>query len=146
MIIRRASMDDVETMTSLLCELFALEDDFTIDVAAHRRGLELLLDTAETTVLVAEVDDAIVAMATMQPLVSTAVGGKVGLIEDVIVTGSCRGRGIGRALIEELIAESECRGYRRIALAADRRNSRAISFYRHCGFVPGNMGMLYRLP
>lgn len=145
MMIRRATMDDLEAMGTLLCELFAVEDDFTIDVAAHRRGLALLIQNENAAVPVALSGEKIVGMATMQPLVSTAVGGNVGLIEDVIVTESYRGRGIGRILLEELIAESRRRGYRRIALAADRRNGRAIAFYRRYGFVPGNMGMLYRL-
>lgn len=41
----------------------------------------------------------IVGMATIQTLISTAEGGRVGLVEDVVVDESFRGKGIGKLLL-----------------------------------------------
>ena len=55
-----------------------------------------------------------------------------GLIVDVIVDPACQGRGIGRALMERLVAECRRRGIRDVQLfsAAGRRG-----FYERLGFV-----------
>lgn len=103
-----------------------------------------MLKDPSGTVLVAESDGGVVGMATMQRLISTAMGEYVGLIEDVIVDEAYRKRGIGKALLEALIAESAARGYARLALGADRRNTNAIDFYRSRGFVSSQMGLMYR--
>lgn len=142
--IRHAAAADIDNMVSLLEELFAIEDDFLIDRCVQRQGLELLLKDPEATVLVADVMGSVVGMATMQRLVSTAAGGYVGLIEDVVVAGPFRGRRIGTQLLESLIDESDKKNYLRLALAADERNIRAIALYELHGFRIGRMGMMYR--
>ncbi|HEX5330654.1 hypothetical protein, partial [Sulfuricurvum sp.] len=80
--IRRASYEDISDMARLLGELFAIEDDFTIDTEKQSRGLKLLLDTESAIVLVAQEEERVIAMATIQKLVSTAIGEYVGIIED----------------------------------------------------------------
>ncbi|MDD3597262.1 GNAT family N-acetyltransferase [Sulfuricurvum sp.] len=143
--IRQACPGDMDAMVALLGELFAIEDDFTIDPLKQQHGLERLLEDPNGTVLVAESGGIVVGMATMQRLVSTAMGEYVGLIEDVVVHETYRRQGIGNALIETLIAEADVRGYARLALGADRRNTNAIDFYRSKGFVPSQMGLMYRI-
>lgn len=143
--IRRASYNDIPAMVNLLSELFTIEDDFTVDTEKHFRGLKLLLDTSNAILLVAQSDDRVVGMASLQTLVSTAIGEYVGLIEDVVVTDSHRGMGIGKALIEALIVESERAGLKRLALGADHRNHSAIAFYQKFGFTLSHMGLMYRV-
>jgi ribosomal protein S18 acetylase RimI-like enzyme len=145
MMIRRACYDDIDAMAGLLSELFAIEDDFSIDIEKQSRGLKLLLDTSSVILLVAESKEGVIAMASLQTLISTAMGEKVGLIEDVIVTEAYRGEGIGKALLEALIAESESAGLKRLALGADHRNHKAIAFYQKQGFSISKMGLMYRL-
>ena len=132
-------------MVALLAELFAIEDDFTVDPARQHRGIETLLATPDATVLVAEQKGKTVGMATMQRLVSTAVGAPVGIIEDVVVQKGCRGNGIGQALIEALIIRSESQGYGRLAVGVDQRNRSAIPFYEKMGFATSHMGLMYRI-
>jgi len=146
MIIRRASYDDISAMVNLLNELFTIEDDFVIDGEKQSRGLKLLLDIPNAIVLIVQECDSVIAMASVQPLVSTAIGETVGIIEDVVVTGSYQGRGIGKALIEALIGESEKAGLKRLALGADQRNLTAIAFYQKQGFTASHMGLMYYLP
>lgn len=107
MTIRRAKRSDISAMVELLCELFAIEDDFVIDRQKHERGLNLLFNTPDAIVLVVEHEDKVIGMASVQPLVSTAIGECVGLIEDVVIASRFRGNGIGKNLMERLIDETE---------------------------------------
>lgn len=145
MIVRHAIEKDIPQMASLLSELFAIEDDFIVDTEKQTRGLKLLLDTPNATILVAETDERVVGMVSMQSLVSTAIGENVGLIEDMIVTRAYRGKGIGSSLLEALIAESTKKKYGRLALGADNRNSGALAFYQKYGFTTSHMGLMYRI-
>lgn len=145
MIVRRADYKDIPEMADLLSELFAIEDDFTVDIEKQSYGLKLLLDTPNATILVAEDNERVIGMVSMQSLVSTAIGESVGLIEDMIVTQAYRGKGIGSSLLEALIAESAKKNYGRLTLGADSRNSAAIAFYQKYGFTTSHMGLMYRL-
>lgn len=142
--IRRAIVDDIPVMAALLGELFTIEDDFMIDVEKQSRGLELLLRNHEAIVLVALVNEAVVGMITLQMLISTAMGEKVGLIEDFIIREEHRRMGIGKELLNTLIVESEKQGLKRLALGADHRNHSAIAFYEKQGFDTSHMGLMYR--
>lgn len=132
-------------MSSLLSELFAIEDDFIVDAEKQSCGLKLLLDTPNAVVLVAEEDERVIGMVSMQSLVSTAIGESVGLIEDMIVTQAHRSKGIGSSLLEALITESAKKNYGRLSLGADNRNSGAIAFYQKYGFTTSHMGLMYRI-
>lgn len=143
--IRKAHSGDTLAMAGLLSELFSIEDDFAIDQQKQLHALYLLLHDADATLLVAEISGCVIGMVSMQGLISTAIGAKVGLIEDMIVTAHCRGQGIGRILLRAMIEESERLGYRRLSLGADRRNDSALAFYRTFGFETSNMGLMYRI-
>ncbi len=128
--IRAAAPTDIDKLASLLAQLFAIEGDFVIDGAKQRRGLILLLEQPDSKVLVAERQKEVVAMCTLQRLVSTAEGGYVGLIEDVAVDRDCRGLGIGRALLAEMERYARNKGLLRIQLLVDNNNPAALRFYR----------------
>lgn len=144
--IRRADENDIPDMVELLCELFTIEDDFTIDREKHFRGLRLLLDNRDAMILVAEHENRVVGMASVQCLISTAIGERVGLIEDVIVHEPYRGNGIGKRLMETLLIETQKAGMKRLALGVDDRNEKALAFYKHYGFTSSHMGLMYYLP
>lgn len=143
MIIRRAKQDDIPAMAELLGELFAIEDDFVIDSIKQTNGLKLLLEMPDSIALVVQIEDQIIAMATVQKLVSTAMGDYVGLIEDVVVAQTYRAQGIGKKLLYALIGACDAMGIKRLALGADQRNQNALAFYEKLGFKSSNMGILY---
>lgn len=143
--IRDAHSDDISVMAGLLAELFLIEDEFSIDIEKQIRGLELLLETDNCLVLVAEISGQVIGMISMQSLISTAMGERVGLIEDMIVSHEFRRIGIGRLLLSSMIENANSLGYGRIALGADRRNESAITFYQTFGFKTSNMGLMYRV-
>src|SRR5512141_734044 len=104
--IRPARPEDIPRMSELLAELFSIESDFSPDREKQTQGLCTLVadPSGRTLVLVAERDMAVIGMATVQTLISTAEGGRVGLIEDVIVDKQFRSRGIGTLLLKGIAA------------------------------------------
>ena len=99
-LIRRAGIGDIVDLVSLLRQLFAIEADFSFREGVQRRGLELVLEREDAICLAAELDEAVIGMATTQILISTAAGGRKVLVEDVVVAAEFRGRGVGRMLLE----------------------------------------------
>jgi GNAT superfamily N-acetyltransferase len=145
-IIRPARHSDLDTLVGLLAALFSLEADFTPDKEGQRRGLALMLDGCgkHRCLLVAEEAGEVVAMAAIQTLVSTAEGGPVGLVEDVVVAEARRGRGIGQALLKALDDWARQHGLTRLQLLADRHNRPAIDFYTKAGWQPTQLICLRR--
>jgi GNAT superfamily N-acetyltransferase len=66
--------------------------------------------------------------------VSTAEGGRVGLVEDVVVDSSYRCRGVGTMLLARLIDWARGNKFIRLQLLADRTNHVAVDFYRSRGW------------
>ena len=144
--IRDAQPDDVETLVELLQELFAIEADFSVDANQQRKGLMLLLDGCgkHRCLKVAQVDDQVVGMCSAQALISTAEGGWVALVEDMVVKAPYRGIGIGRRLMAAIEAWAAKRGMTRLQLLADRTNFAALDFYDKLGWCPTQMICLRR--
>jgi GNAT superfamily N-acetyltransferase len=118
-------------MCDLLAELFSIESDFVPDREKQLHGLSALIahPPGRVLVLVAVIDELVVGMATVQTLISTAEGGRVGLIEDVIVDREFRFQGIGTLLLNEIAAWGRRAGLKRLQLLADRDNQPALDFY-----------------
>jgi GNAT superfamily N-acetyltransferase len=135
--IRDATTADLDALVRLLAALFSIEADFRPDAARQRRGLALMLERSDQRcVLVAERGGAVVAMVTVQLVVSTAEGGPAALVEDMVVDATERGRGLGRRLLEAAEAWAAAHGATRLQLLADRENAPALRFYERRGWRP----------
>jgi len=132
--IRKATAGDIDAMTGLLEQLFSIEADFTAEPEKQRRGLADLLAQDDSCVLVCEVDGQVAGMCTVQIMISTAEGGKAGLLEDLVVAQSWRGQGLGTALLAAAEAWGVQRGLTRLQLLADATNGSALAFYRRKGW------------
>jgi GNAT superfamily N-acetyltransferase len=144
--IRDAQPDDVEALVGLLYELFAVEADFNADTNRQRKGLLLLLDGCgkHRCLKVALIDGQVVGMCSAQALISTAEGGPVALLEDMVVSAPFRGSGIGRRLMTAIEAWAASRGMTRLQLLADRTNFSALDFYDKMGWCPTQLICLRR--
>ncbi|MET0027866.1 MAG: GNAT family N-acetyltransferase [Candidatus Thiodiazotropha sp.] len=140
--IRAAQASDLEDMVRLLSQLFALERDFDIDPKRQRAGLEQLLASDIAQIFVASLQDRVVAMVTVQRVISTAEGGPVAWVEDLVVDASCRGQGIGRSLLGHLQDWCAASNISRLQLVADRDNHAALDFYRRQGWLEMNLNVL----
>lgn len=128
---RLASTTDIEAMLGLLAQLFAIESDFRINPLKQRAGLVLLLNSEQGQLFVAQDNDSgkVVAMCSVQILISTAEGGKVGLLEDLIVSGDYRHQGIGQQLLQYVVKWAKQHNLKRLQLLADKNNQPALNFY-----------------
>ena len=138
--IRPAEQEDIGDMLLLLQQLFGIEEDFCFDAARQRKGLELLLDSPSSAVMVAEKQESVIGlitligMGTAQLVISTAEGGPSLLIEDVVVKPSWQNQGIGSKLLQALGDWGMTRGASRLQLLADKTNSPALEFYHRGGW------------
>lgn len=134
---------DLEAMADLLAELFSLERDFVPDREKQRAGLRLILDNpALGRLFVVRAGARVVGMANALITVSTAEGGQVLLLEDVVLHRDHRGGGLGRRLVEHVLAWAAAEGMGRVTLLADKDNVSALGFYRRLGFEPSHMTVL----
>lgn len=134
---------DVPALCALLAELFAQEDEFRPDAQAQARGLQRIIeDPAVGTVLLARRGDAVLGMVSLLYTVSTALGERVALLEDMVISSAVRGNGIGSSLLDAAIAHAAEAGCKRITLLTDPHNDAAQRFYTRHGFTPSNMRAL----
>ena len=140
--VRPARISDLPALVELLCQLFSIETDFAVRPDRHARGLRLLLGASRrggAYVAVAESQDVVVGMATVQTVVSTAEGARSGWIEDVVVRRDLRRAGIGTSLLADIARWARANRLARLQLLADRRNRPALAFYDRLAFQPTNM-------
>ena len=74
---------------------------------------------------------------------STWVAGEDCYLEDLFVADAARGLGLGRALIDDLIALAKARGWHRLYWHTDEGNSRARALYD--SYAPWDGHVRYRL-
>lgn len=140
-----ATPADIPALCGLLSELFSQETEFTPDPVAQRRGLtRILADPDIGTILVAQNETAppeaaILGMVSLLYTVSTALGERVALLEDMIVVTGARGNGVGSRLLAGAIATARATGCKRITLLTDTTNDHALRFYAKHGFRPSPM-------
>jgi GNAT superfamily N-acetyltransferase len=138
--IEPATLDDLPQLTELLFDLFTLEGDFKPDRAKHMRGLRLILEQpSRGRIFVVRQDGRILAMINLLFTISTAEGGFVLLLEDLIVHADHRHRGFGDQLLEYCVNFAREKNFLRITLLTDRANEEAQKFFRHHKFLDSKM-------
>lgn len=138
--INRATSKDLTDLASLLTVLFTQEAEFVPDRAAQLRGLERIVTNPEVgVILVARMEGRAVGMVNLLFTVSTALGERVAILEDMVVAPEGRGGGTGSRLLEAVIETAKASGCRRITLLTDNSNVAAQRFYARQGFVRSDM-------
>lgn len=143
--IRAATSADIDGLVPLLKELFSIEADFNFNEALQRKGLEIMLkESRNRCITVAVSHEKVIGMASIQTLISTAEGGMVGLVEDLIVNKEWRGRGIGRQLLKFLETWAAQKSLKRIQLLADIENTPALEFYKRLNWSKTQLICLHK--
>lgn len=138
--INTATVEDIEALADLLFILFIQEADFKPDRQNQIKGLEILIGNPDKGfVLSAKKNDKIVGMVSVLRVVSTAEGGEVGILEDMVVSPFYRGLGIGSLLLAAAIEMAKAEQLTRLTLLTDLSNHRAIDFYTRFGFAQSAM-------
>lgn len=133
--IEPAKKNDIGELVGLLAALFTQEADFTADQSKQAQGLALIIEREDVgNILVMRAGERIVGMVNLLFTVSTAEGGNVILLEDMVIHPDHRGVGLGSQLLRHSVDFAAKNGFLRITLLTDRMNERAIRFYRRHGF------------
>ena len=136
----QATLEDLPELTNLLMGLFAEEEDFEPDRAKQERGLKLVLEEpSRGRILVLRTDHQIIAMANLLFTISTATGGFVILMEDVIVHPAHRGQGYGTQLMDHIRDFALQKDFLRITLLTDKISAESQRFFQKHGFQFSHM-------
>ena len=139
-----ADSRDLPDLVALLGGLFARERDFTPNPEKQMRAPRLILAHPEQGRLFVLRDrDRAVGMANALFTISTAEGGPVVLLEDVILSDRYRNWGLGRRLVEHVMDWAREEGFLRVTLLTDGDNHGARRFYERLGFGSSDM-VVYR--
>jgi GNAT superfamily N-acetyltransferase len=146
LIIETATLDDINALCDLLTILFSQEAEFKPDRQAQQTGLQAIISNPELgIILLARHNDKVVGMVSLLFSISTALGGRVAILEDMVVLPDKRGVGIGSALLNAAISTARDSGCQRITLLTDSDNAIARGFYEKHGFVRSSMLAFRRL-
>jgi GNAT superfamily N-acetyltransferase len=139
-VIEPAILEDLDELSSLLGELFAEESDFRPDREKQLRGLRLIFEQPNRgRVFVLRSNNAIVGMINLLFTISTAEGGFVILLEDLVIHKEYRGHGHGAKLLQYAIDFAKQKNFLRITLLTDRPEIRSQNFFRRHGFYESAM-------
>lgn len=138
--VEAARPTDLNALVELLGFLFGQEADFTPNTPKQTAGIQALLAAPEIgVILVARTEGRVVGMVTLLYTISTAEGGRVCWLEDLVVHPDVRGQGIGSELLGAAIVAARERKLLRITLLTDRVNSGATRLYTRYGFTGSAM-------
>jgi GNAT superfamily N-acetyltransferase len=138
--VEQATLEDLPQLTDLLGELFAQEGDFTPDRAKQMRGLRLILEQPNRgRIFVLRQNGMILGMINLLFTISTAEGGFVIMLEDVIIHRDFRHQGFGAKLLAHAIDYARRKDFLRITLLTDRINEEGQRFFKNHGFVESRM-------
>jgi len=144
--IEKATLADIAPLCDLLAVLFAQEAEFKPDPDLQTKGLQAIISNPELgIILLARHSGKVVGMVSLLFSISTALGGRVAMLEDMVVLPDKRGLGIGSELLNAAIKTARDSGCLRITLLTDSDNELAHTFYEKHGFVRSAMLAFRRL-
>ena len=104
--------------------------------AGYASFLGTQLGQRDVAVLVAEEDGRVIgyAWATIEGHDYMTLRGPAGVLQDIVVDPTTRGRGVGRRLLEETLAWLRSRAAPRVVLSTAERNEPAQRLFASMGF------------
>ena len=138
--VEQATILDLPQLTDLLHDLFSKESDYKPDPAKQMRGLQLILEQPNRgRIFVLRHNGMILGMINLLFTISTAEGGFVILLEDLVVHHEHRHQGIGAKLLDHAIDYAKKKNFLRITLLTDRLNDESQRFFKAHGFFISGM-------
>jgi GNAT superfamily N-acetyltransferase len=130
-----ATLSDIPQLCELLELLFSEETEFHPNRAAQSAGLRQIMESPDRgQILVLRNGTSVVGMVNLLFTISTALGGRVAILEDMVIHPAQRGKGDGSRLLQAAINFARSTECHRITLLTDRTNEAAQRFYRRHGF------------
>ena len=133
--IREAAKSDMHQVLELITELAVFEKEpNAVELTVDELQRDGFGDKPKFRCWVSEVENEIVGMALVYFRFSTWKG-KVLHLEDLIVTDSMRGKGVGEALYTKVMKYGYSQGVKRIQWEVISWNDGAIKFYERTGAI-----------
>ncbi len=112
----------------------------------QERGLQLILEQPNRgRIFVVRNHDQIFGMVNLLFTISTARGGFVILMEDVVIHPDHRGQGYGTMLVDHVAEFAKKKHFKRITLLTDRISAESQEFFKKRGFDYSNMIPMRRI-
>lgn len=141
-----ATIEDLPALTELVMDLFSVSDEFISDQDVQSSGLALILEQpSRGRIFVVRNETRIVGMVNLLFTISTAMGGFVIVMEDVIVHPNHRGQGFGTMLLDHVVEFARQKEFKRITLLTDKISAESQNFFRKNGFEYSNMIPMRRI-
>lgn len=140
LLIESATLDDLPQLADLLYDLFSQEADFIPNRDKQTRGLRLILEQpSRGRIFVLRNGIRIIGMINLLITISTAEGGFVLILEDLVIHRDHRGQGYGGRLLTHALNYAKQKGFLRVTLLTDKLENKARGFYEHHGFQQSGM-------
>ncbi len=141
-----ATIEDLPALTELVMNLMDVSGDFTPDRVLQERGLQLILEQpSRGRIFIVRNEDHIFGMVNLLFTISTARGGFVILMEDVVIHPDHRGQGYGTMLLDYVTEFAKKKQFKRITLLTDRISAESQEFFKKRGFEYSNMIPMRRI-
>jgi GNAT superfamily N-acetyltransferase len=138
--IKKAELKDIPELCGLLDVLFSQEVEFAPDEERQTAGLEKIISDPTTGFIVkATSNGRIVGMVNILFTISTFLGGRVAILEDMVVLPEMRGQDVGSRIISAAEIFAKEAGCERITLMTDNENTGGQRFYKRHGFTSSPM-------
>ena len=137
---RVATLEDIPVLCKLLWELFSQEVEFTPSKEIQEKALKKIIeDKSIGDIFVAVKENKVIAMVNVLYTISTALGEKVAILEDMVVFKEFKNQKIGSSLIEFALDYLEKNSFKRVTLLTDSNNFNAHNFYKKHEFTKSSM-------
>jgi len=131
--IRRASMGDLPAIESLMGQLAQAAHGEVAPGLADR--VADILGRVESILWVAVADGQVVGLINASAYPTLWHAGPSVIIGELVVDQSQRGKGVGQALIEAVVAWARAMGASEVEVSTELDNRAAQAFYARCGFT-----------
>jgi ribosomal protein S18 acetylase RimI-like enzyme len=139
-LIREARESDLLTIRELTLELIeAMGNTEGIDIKLIAENRQNLLSEDNSHILVAEIEGVVVGFVNFTTRKTILHRGLSGLIDEIIVAKSYRGKSLGKQLLSSAIEKSRQLGCCEVEVSTEKINIKAREFYRQCGFTERGM-------
>lgn len=146
LIIRKAEEKDIPNIISLIKELAEYEKLLQMVVITEENLQKVLFgENKFVEVLLAEYDGVLAGQALFFNNFSTFVGKPGIYLEDLYVKPEFRSKGIGKALLMQIISIAKERDYGRVEWCVLDWNKPAIDFYKSIGAIELEEWKIFRL-
>ena len=137
---RKAKIEDIPVLCELLWELFSQEVEFTPNKKIQEKALKKIIeDKSIGDIFVAVNENKVIAMVNVLYTISTALGEKVAILEDMVVSQNYKNQKIGSSLIEFTLDYLKKNSFKRVTLLTDSDNFNAHNFYKKHEFTKSSM-------